>query len=179
MQDWNVVITVRDAGYNEARKLLEPFGPVARTEYYNILLLRGGDPLILLDGLRQQGERLPESVACLARVVPVTMTFAFQTPAEFEERAQQAVNAFLPSLGGKSFHLRMHRRGFKGRLSGMDEERFLDSFLLEALAGGGNPGRISFEDPDAIIALETVGQRAGLSFWNREELLRYPLLHID
>lgn len=179
MQDWNAVITVQDGGYNQALKLLEPFGPVARTDYYNILVMRSGDPLQLLDALIAKGERAPGIATCLARVVPVTMTFVFQSPAEFEENARQAVTSFLPSLGGKSFHLRMHRRGFKGRLSGMEEEQFLDAYLLQSLEKAGNPGRITFEDPDAVIALETVGQRAGLALWNREELRRYPLLHID
>ena len=61
----------------------------------------------------------------------------------------------------------------------MDEERFLDTYLLEALATAGTPGQIRFSDPDAIIALETIGPRAGLSLWTREELERYPLLHLD
>ena len=75
--------------------------------------------------------------------------------------------------------MRMRRRGFKGKLSGMDEERFLDTYLLDALKESGSEGRIAFEDPDAIIALETVGPRAGLSLWTREELRLYPLLHLD
>ena len=64
----------------------------------------------------------------------------------------------------------MHRRGFKGKLSTMDEERFLDTYLLEALEMARTPGRITFTDPDAIIALETVGPRAGLALWTREDL---------
>jgi hypothetical protein len=57
----------------------------------------------------------------------------------------------------------MHRRGFKGRLSSVEEERFLDNILLKALEKAGSRGRISFEKPDTFIALETVGPRAGLS----------------
>ena len=47
------------------------------------------------------------------------------------------------------------------------------------LARGGTIGKISFEDPDAVVSLETVGPRVGLSLWTREELERYPLLHLD
>ena len=85
----------------------------------------------------------------------------------------------MPELAQKSFHVRMHRRGFKGRLSSPEEERFLDDLLLTALEEVGTPGRISFDDPDATIAIETVGQRAGLSFWRRSDLERYPFLRID
>ena len=73
----------------------------------------------------------------------------------------------------------MHHRGFKGRISSHDEERFLDHLLLEELGKIGNPGHITFEDPDAIVVVETVGQQAGLSCWTREDLQRYPLLRLD
>ncbi|HBG06790.1 MAG: hypothetical protein A2075_17490 [Geobacteraceae bacterium GWC2_58_44] len=179
MHDWNVVVTVQEGGYNEARKLLERFARVNRTDYFNVLLMRVVDARQFLELLREEAERDPKSVLALARVMPVLQSFDFQTPAEFEDKARRAVCAWLPTLGGKSFHLRMHRRGFKGKLSGMEEERFLDTYLLEALELAGNKGRISFDDPDAIIALETLGSRAGLSLWTREDLKRFPLLHLD
>jgi tRNA(Ser,Leu) C12 N-acetylase TAN1 len=179
MHDWNVVITVHDDGYNLARKTLERYGRVDRTDYFNILLMQTSDSRHILEALREDALRTPDIVAPLARVMPVFQTFTFQTPGEFEGKARQAVWDWLPALGGKSFHLRMHRRGFKGRLSSMDEERFLDTYLLEALEMAGTEGEITFDDPDAILALETVGTRAGLSLWTREELERYPLLHLD
>ena len=109
----------------------------------------------------------------------ITCTFSFQSPEEFEPKAKEAVLYCLPSLAGKSFHVRMHRRGFKGRISSPEEERFLDRILIEELAKIGNPGRITFEQPDAILVVETLGQQAGLSGWNRQDLQRYPLLRLD
>jgi tRNA(Ser,Leu) C12 N-acetylase TAN1 len=73
----------------------------------------------------------------------------------------------------------MHRRGFKGKLSSMGEERFLDGYLLNVLEQSGTPARITFDDPDVVVTLETLGPRCGLSLWTREELRRYPLLHLD
>jgi tRNA(Ser,Leu) C12 N-acetylase TAN1 len=115
----------------------------------------------------------------LARVVPVTCTFSFQSPEEFETKAKEAVLYWLPQLEGKKFYVRMHRRGFKGRISSLEEEHFLDKILLEELVKIGNPGQITFENPDAIVVVETVGQQAGLSCWTREEWQRYPLLKLD
>lgn len=178
MHDWNVVITVNEGGFNPARKLLEHYGNVDRTDYFNILLMHQEEPRQLLESLRRETARDPESLAPLARVMPVFETFSFQSAGDFEGKARRAVNRWLPELGGRSFHLRMHRRGFKGKLSSLDEERFLDTYLLEALEMAGNEGEISFDDPDVIIALETVGPRAGLSLWTREDLDRYPLLHL-
>jgi hypothetical protein len=50
---------------------------------------------------------------------------------------------------------------------------------LEALRATGSPGRIVFDDPDAVVVVEAVGDRAGLSAWGREDLQRYPFLHLD
>lgn len=179
MHEWNVVITVQPDGYNKARRLLDRFGPVSKTDYFNILLMRVDDQKQFLDVLLEESRRDPEIVSSLARVLPVFECFDFWSPEQFEEYARQAVSAYLGTLAGKSFHVRMHRRGFKGKISGMEEEKFLDTFLLEELEKSGNNGRITFEDPDAIVALETLGTRAGLSLWTRDELKRYPLLHLD
>jgi hypothetical protein len=73
----------------------------------------------------------------------------------------------------------MHRRGFKGVLSTPKEERFLDDVLLDALEAAGKPGRIGFEEPDAIVQIETVDGRAGLSLWSAAELRRYPFLGVS
>ena len=179
MHDWNAVITVHDDGYNLARRILERYGRVDRSDYFNILLMKTSDSRHLLEALREDSAREPDLFTPLARVMPVFQTFTFQTPGEFEGKAREAVWDWLPALGGKTFHLRMHRRGFKGKLSSMDEERFLDTYRLEALEMAGTEGEITFDDPDAILALETVGPRAGLSLWTREDLERYPLLHLD
>jgi tRNA(Ser,Leu) C12 N-acetylase TAN1 len=85
----------------------------------------------------------------------------------------------LGELKGKRFHVRMHRRGFKGRLSSQHEEQFLDHHLLERLTQEAAPGGIDFNDPDVIIAVETLGQTAGLSFWTREQHQSFELLRMD
>jgi hypothetical protein len=46
------------------------------------------------------------------------------------------------------------------------------SFLL-------TPGHITFENPDAIIAVETIANWAGLSLWTRWQLKRYPLIRVE
>lgn len=179
MVDWNVVATVKDGRYQEGIRLLQRFGQVARTDYFNLLVLQAEDGRQLLDDLLEEGGRDPDCLQVLASVVPVFRRFTFQAPEDFEEKARQAVSEWLPQLWGKSFHLRMHRRGFKGKLSSLAEEQFLDHHLLRALEAGGEPGRVTFDDPDVIIALETVGPRAGMSLWKRDELRRYRLLHLD
>jgi len=73
----------------------------------------------------------------------------------------------------------MHRRGLKGILSSQQEARLLDEALLEALTRAGSSGAVRFEDADAVVDVETLGHRAGLTLWTREELDLYPLLKTE
>jgi tRNA(Ser,Leu) C12 N-acetylase TAN1 len=179
MHDWDVVISVREDGYTRARQLLQRYGPVYHTDYYNVLVMKVDDIPRLLEELRARVGEDPSILAAVARVLPAVRCFDFRSHDDFEARAREAALAWVPELAHKSFHVRLHRRGLKEQLPRPEEERSLDQALLEALERAGTPGRISFEDPDAILAVETVGHRAGLGLWTREDLGRYPFLRPD
>jgi tRNA(Ser,Leu) C12 N-acetylase TAN1 len=177
--DWNVVATVYEGGYRTTRRFLAPFGPIARTPYFNVLVMRVDDCAALLAAAAAAVEREPGLLNFLSRLIPCEAAFPFQSAEEFETRARAVVLPWIPRLAGKSFHVRLHRRGFKGKLSSPDEERFLDDALLEALAAAGTPGKIAFDDPDAVIVIETVDNRAGIALFTREEMARYPFVRAD
>lgn len=179
MLDWNVVVTTHENRYRHARAFLAPMGELRDTDFYNVLVMRVDEPEAFLARIEQHLEAFTEARQTLARVLPVTVTFRYQTPEEFERKATDAVRGWLAQLAGKRFHVRMHRRGFKGRLSSLEEERFLDHFVIEELIKQGQEATIDFANPDWIIALDTVSQRAGLSLWSREARLRHPLLKLD
>jgi len=179
MLEWNVVISVNERGFEDAFKKLGRFGLIRKSGFFNVLFLRADDLPSMLETLRQWTSEDPHSLSFLSKLMPVTDTFSFQSPGEFEEKAKGIVLGWVSELAGKGFHVRMRRRGFKGRLSGLEEEHFLDKVLLGALEMTGKPGHITFEDPDAIIAVETIAQWAGLSLWSREELQKYPFIRLD
>ncbi len=178
ISDWNVVVSLRQGGFRRACRLLEAFGPVSRTDYLNVLVMRVGDTARFLDEIHVWASDDPRVLDDLARVAPVDVAFGFQSPEAFEAEALAAASHWVPALGGKAFFVRMHRRGFKGRISSHDQERRISEALLRALDGAGEGGRIRFQDPDAVLDVETVGTRGGMSLWSREEMKRYPLLRI-
>lgn len=179
MRDWNVVVSVYEHGYAPARRFLKDFGTLARTDFHNVFTMKVEDVSDFIERLRTAFEHDPALRQHIARVVPVTERFTFQSAEEFEAKARAAAERFLPALSGLAFHVRMHRRGFRKELSSQDEERRLDHYLLERLEAMGAPGRIRFDDPDAILAIETIGPWAGLSLWKREDLQRYPFIRVD
>ena len=74
-------------------------------------------------------------------------SFEFQSAEEFEDKAKSIVLEWLPRLAGRSFHVRLHRRGARHALRTPDVERRLDDALLDALQEAGTPGKLSFSDP--------------------------------
>ena len=176
MRDWNVLVTAREGGFARARRLLAGLGQVAETRYYNVLLARVADPRGLPGRLAELAAAHPESLSCVARVAPADRTFTFQTAEEFLARARDAVLALAPSLAGRSFHVRVHRRGFRGALHSHEAERALAGAILETLEAAGRPGRVALEDSDAVVAVETIGSQAGVALWTREDLARWALL---
>lgn len=179
MQDWNVVVTVYEEGFADALKALREFGPVEPTGFHNVLVMKVEDPLALLNALERSIEADAYLGNTLSRAAPCQRTFDFTSPEDFEEQARRIALEWAPQLAGRAFHVRFHRRGFKHQLSSQSEERFLDEALLQALEQAGQPGKIAFEDPDAILAVETVGGRAGLSLWTRDQLKQSTLLRLD
>lgn len=174
--DWNVVVTLPEQTFREARRLLGKWGAVRRTPYYNVLGMKVENPGDFLARFSAAVEETPGILNYVSHVVPAQQTFDFDTPEDFEARARDIALGWASKVAGKSFHVRLHRRGFKGRLSTPKEERFLDEALL---AAPGVSARISFEDPDAVIQIETIDGRAGMSLWMRDDIRRSPFLGTD
>jgi hypothetical protein len=179
LPDWNVVVCVHSPHFGHARALLAGLGRVRQTGFYNVLVMQVDDGRQLLEVLRTHADADPGVRAALARVVPSMHSFGFRTPAEFERGGDEIVLTWAHALAGHSFHVRLHRRGLKGRLVSPAEERHIDQTILDESERLGRPARVDFDDPDFIVAVETVNRRAGVSLWTREDRQRFPLLGLD
>lgn len=179
LQEWNVVVTLIPEGDRDAVRILRDFGEVSKTPFRGVFVMRvEPDVYEFQEGIRDLllvDKTLANSVS---RIVPVTARFSFSSAEDFRVKVQGAVEPWAGELTGKAFHVRMHRRGFHGELSSQEEERALGDFLLRRLAEHPDT-RVVFEDPDVVIAVETVGEEAGVSRWSRDELDRYELLRFD
>ena len=178
MLDWNVMVKVHEHSFSQAYLLLEELGKVYQSEFENVLLLKVDSVASFLANFNEKLLKEPSLVNNFSRIVPVTVIFSFQSVTEFETKAKEVVTNWLSKLAGKSFYVDMHRLGFKGQISSDDEEDFLDRTILEELENIGSPGQIDFEDPDALIAVETVSHQGGISCWTRQDLQHYPWLKL-
>jgi tRNA(Ser,Leu) C12 N-acetylase TAN1 len=180
--DWNVVVTAYDwHGLRRARRLLSRYGEVATTEFHNVLALRVDDVATFLEAITTAAEHDASLRDDISRIMPAQTTFGFKTTAEFQENARSVARQWADHIAGGTFHVRLHRRRGDSpvKLSTQIEERFVDDCILDRLRELGHPGRLDFHDPDYIVDIETVGERAGMSLWSRNDLKRFPFLRID
>lgn len=180
MKDWNVVITVNDNdSFRKVRREFQRFGDIGATDYHNVLVLRVPDASKFVEHFSSIIETDKSLLNCVSRVTPARFAFDFLTAEDFRIKARSIALGWLTVLCGHSFHVRMHRRGLKSELPSPSIEQFLDDAILTAASERGAPSRIDFSDPDYVIDVETVGNRAGLTLWSRNELRRLPFLRVD
>jgi len=175
----NVIVTTQSDEYRRASQLLERFGTVEPTDYFNVLLLTVGDVDRFISEFCELAASDSRLLGAVSRVMPLQKTFSYEDVEDFEKKARQAALSFVDRLEGKTFHVRMHRRGFRHELSSQNEEKSLDALLLAELERRDTSGRITFDDPDAILVVETVGNWAGMSLWSRDDLNRLDFLKTD
>jgi len=179
VKDWNVVISVYQDGFRRALRVLGKLGRIERSPFHNVLVMRVEDPVALLEAVERKTEEDTALYDAISRIAPAMRTLEFHSAEEFKEKLGPILLEWSARLAGRSLHVRLHRRGDKHDLRTPDTERFLDDLLLEATAAAGAPCRISYTDPDAVIAIDTVDDRAGVSLWTRDDLARHRLLRPD
>lgn len=176
MKDWNVVISVYQDGFRRALRALEQFGGVDRTPYYNVLVMKVDDPVALLETIERKTEQSTALYDAISRVAPAMQAIEFHSLQEFSDKLKAILLDWATRLYGCSVHVRIHRRGDGHAMRPADAERMFDELLLQATAAAGAPCKVSFTDPDAIIAIDTIDDRAGIALWTRADLGRHRLL---
>lgn len=176
--EWNVVVTTHDEGFERAEAELEDFGRVARTGYFNVLVMEVDDADVFLEDLSDRAVLIPDLFeTVIARVTPVTHSFTFQDVEEFERKGARVARTLAVELAGTAFYVRVHRRGMKGELASDEAERAVADAVFESLEERKLSAEVDFDDPDAVLVVETVDSRAGLGLLRRAELERFPVLH--
>ena len=179
MKDWNVIVSIYQDGFMRALYALQDFGRVERSPYYNVLVMTVEDPMAVLEAIEKRTEERPALYDAISRVAPAMRSFEFHSAEEFKDKGKSILLELSQRLTGRSFHVRLHRRGERHDLRTPDAERFFDDAVLEATTLAGMPAKISFTDPDVVIAIDTIDDRAGIALWTREDLTRHRLLRPD
>jgi tRNA(Ser,Leu) C12 N-acetylase TAN1 len=153
VKDWNLVVTIYQQGFRRALRALQDIGPTERSPYHNVLVMKVDDPMRALDAVERLTDERPALYDAIARVAPAMRSFEFQSNDTFKDRATSIMLEWLPDLTGRTFHVRLHRRGPK----------------LE----------LRTPDADAVVVIDSIDDRAGIAMWTRADLARHRLLRPD
>jgi tRNA(Ser,Leu) C12 N-acetylase TAN1 len=175
--DWNLLVTSRVGGQRRLRRVLKGVVELRPTGFRNVLVGRVQDVERVLTAVAELLERSPQLDQCLGKILPIERTCAVD-PARFEQILAAEASAFADRLAGRSFHVRLERRGHKGEIDTHVAEQELGKHLVELLAARGEAGRITFDDPDVVLAVELVGNVLGLGLIPRAMHLRWPFVRI-
>src|SRR5262249_22098809 len=135
--------------------------------YRNVAIGTVGDVPGFLAALRDDVARDPVLAGAVGRVLPIECTLRLDAGDPLSS-IQAAVEALHPRLGGGSFFVRLERRGLHGSLHSTDVERLLGATLWRAMEAAGHAPRVTFADPDVVVAVETLGDRAGIALVTRD-----------
>ncbi|MDD4976758.1 MAG: THUMP domain-containing protein [Bacteriovorax sp.] len=176
---WNVIVTLYKEGFKDAIHALSPHGVVRATNFFNVLVMHVEDMDKFLHDFAIEMSEKPYLGNSISRLTPVMRALTFNSREEFEDKAKRIADEWVDLIAGKTFYVRMHRRGFREKISSLDEEQFLDRHLLKSLDERGLAAKITFTDPDFIIDVETLNNQGSLSIWSRDDIKAYPFLHLD
>ncbi|MDY0262155.1 THUMP domain-containing protein [Syntrophotalea acetylenica] len=178
MWEFNVLVTMaQDGHYRQMLEELASYGEFHKTEFHGVALGRVADVQRFLETIHQQRQERVIAFQDISRIVPLDKVFTFDLD-DFLAKACQAIRPYLPQMSEHRFYVRLERRGLKGQIVSPDIEQALDNFILDELADLGHSGQIDFESPDAVLAIETVGNRCGIGFITRTLSHRYPFVHV-
>jgi hypothetical protein len=103
------------------------------------------DPAALLTAVEQRTEESPALYDAISRVAPAMRTFEFHSVEEFKEKVVAILLEWPPRLTGRTFHVRLHRRGDKRELSTQDVER--SSTMRSLMQRWRRPCRARYRSP--------------------------------
>lgn len=175
---WNVVVTARSGHRRKLRRGLAPLLRLQRSGYRNVLTGLHEDPPMFLESLTVLLAEKPHLEATISRLMTVERSFSVDAPS-FEQQLATEIEPFLERIAGRSYHVRLERRGHKGRIHSKNCEVSLGSHIYERLAGQGFHPVVTFDDPDVIVVVEIIDDRAGIRLLTREDRTKFPLLKTD
>lgn len=174
---WNVVLTAKDHEQRHLAGLVKRLGDFWWTPFLGVLVGRVEDHDAFCDQLRRREAETPGFLHPLSRLVLIDRTFSFQVES-LSAQLGPAVLAYADRIDSGSFYVRVERRGHAGAIQSQPLEQDLDRRLMEYLREQGAAPRIDFEDADAIVAVELIGDECGIGLITRTMRERFPFVKV-
>ena len=177
MKEWNILATAYWGRGKDALQLLSLHGEFKGSGFKDVLQGYVGNVNLFLEKIELMRGENPDKMASLSQILPLDRTFSFSI-SDFMDKLKESVLPGIEIVEGRKFYVRAKRRGHKGEISSLEIEKKISSFIFEELEKAGKQAQVSFTDPDMVIVIETIANRAGVAFISREMKEKYPLIRI-
>ena len=152
MKDWNIIVTTPPGRERYLLPALNHFGTFSRSEFKGTLTGRVEDVGRFLEEIRRAGEEGTAWIQDLLRVLPVEQSFLFSSQT-FEEQLKEAVMPFVQRMASGTFHVRLERRGHKGKINSSEVEKDLGRYVVDVATQQDKTLHVSFQDSNYIPSL--------------------------
>jgi tRNA(Ser,Leu) C12 N-acetylase TAN1 len=179
MDSFNVIVTAVPVPGDERKLLraLRGLGHFQRTAFRDVLLGQVADIGGFLEEVHRASEAGESWTRAMGRAIPVEHVFRFTT-GTLVDQARPLLSGVLERMAGGTFYVRCERRGHADEISSHDVERTLADHLLALAEQRKKPLKVSFDDPDYIICIETIGDQCGVGLLGRDLRQRHRLVHV-
>lgn len=177
MKEWNILATAFWGKGKDALRLLTLHGEFKGSGFKDVLQGHVEDVNLFLQKLQLMRKENHDRMTSLSQILPLERTFSFSL-LDFMDKLKEAVLPYVEKVEGKKFYVRAKRRGHKGEMSSLEIEKEISSFIFGELEKAGKQAQVSFSDPDVVIIVETIANRAGVALITREMGEKYPLIKI-
>jgi len=177
MREWNVVATSREGRREELLASLRKRGAFWRGGYRDVIVGRVDDMRPFLESITRGLADDAFLATSLTKIVPVAHLSAF-APHDLAATVIEMLRGEADNVAGRSFYVRLERRGLKGVVHSPSVERAVGEALITLSASRGSPARVTFNDPDVVVVIETTGNAVGVGFLTRELRAEFPFIRV-
>lgn len=179
MERWNVIVTVQPApgAMHQLLDALHLFGEFRATPFKYVCVGWVQDTTTFLDALLEAEQAGRRWTKHLARVVPLVQTFDF-SPDSLQGKLEAALSSIAGTLDAGTCMVRLERRGRAEQLHTAELEPMLADYLFARAEKQGKVLHTSFNDPDYIVAVETLDTQCGVGLITRAQRQRYPFVRL-
>lgn len=175
---WNLLVTSQEGQREALRNALRPLARFRRGGFPNVLVATVEDPAVFLDGLRDLCAASEIVGASVGKVIPVDRTLRFAAPETFRDEVLAVLETFVDRLVGRTFFVRIFRRGFHGQIDSTRLEGEVGARLVGWLEARGDHPKVRFDDADVAVVIETLHDEVGIALLDRARRTAYPFIRV-
>jgi tRNA(Ser,Leu) C12 N-acetylase TAN1 len=177
MTEWNILATATREQEKYLLRFLNEYGEFKGSGFRDVILGRVEEIDAFLRTLENLREENPIKLNPLSQIVPLEKTFLFDL-SDFKDKLKEILSSYVDRIENKKFYLRVKRRGHKGEISSLEVEKEVADFIMGSLEKADKKAQVSFNDPDCILIVETIGNWAGVGFITKDMKEKYSFIRI-